>query len=115
MRAKWGWRVLFPPWSNGSGARVVLCGEPSVRAGLSATLWNQPVPRGLSLPARMQTRAACTLRTHCQLWARSGQEWERFRKRSEEHTSELQSRGHLVCRLLLEKKKHKGADLRPNS
>src|SRR5690625_6899179 len=33
---------------------------------------------------------------------------ERMRKtmslRSEEHTSELQSRGHLVCRLLLEKK-----------
>src|SRR5690625_7744877 len=27
--------------------------------------------------------------------------------RSEEHTSELQSRGHLVCRLLLEKKKNK--------
>src|SRR5215813_14853737 len=26
--------------------------------------------------------------------------------RSEEHTSELQSRPHLVCRLLLEKKKH---------
>src|SRR5579884_4485836 len=40
------------------------------------------------------------------------EEWrERARKfraqsaaRSEEHTSELQSRGHLVCRLLLEKK-----------
>src|SRR5690625_5849161 len=28
-------------------------------------------------------------------------------QRSEEHTSELQSRGHLVCRLLLEKKKIK--------
>src|SRR5215208_8534116 len=28
--------------------------------------------------------------------------------RSEEHTSELQSRGHLVCRLLLEKKKTHG-------
>src|SRR3989442_9383790 len=27
-------------------------------------------------------------------------------ERSEEHTSELQSRPHLVCRLLLEKKKH---------
>src|SRR5690625_6648964 len=27
-----------------------------------------------------------------------------FIRRSEEHTSELQSRGHLVCRLLLEKK-----------
>src|SRR5690625_5871471 len=29
----------------------------------------------------------------------------RVSERSEEHTSELQSRGHLVCRLLLEKKK----------
>src|SRR5690554_7622623 len=31
--------------------------------------------------------------------------FERERPRSEEHTSELQSRPHLVCRLLLEKKK----------
>src|SRR3989442_11014944 len=29
--------------------------------------------------------------------------------RSEEHTSELQSRPHLVCRLLLEKKKSRGS------
>src|SRR3712207_7883527 len=29
-----------------------------------------------------------------------------LRRRSEEHTSELQSRQYLVCRLLLEKKKH---------
>src|SRR5690625_3882472 len=35
-------------------------------------------------------------------------------ERSEEHTSELQSRGHLVCRLLLEKKKRKNRkDTRP--
>src|SRR2546429_3630415 len=33
-----------------------------------------------------------------------------FRERSEEHTSELQSRLHLVCRLLLEKKKKKKND-----
>src|SRR5687768_18592995 len=32
---------------------------------------------------------------------------QRIRSRSEEHTSELQSRLHLVCRLLLEKKKKK--------
>src|SRR5690625_2870392 len=32
------------------------------------------------------------------------QKRKRFKERSEEHTSELQSRGHLVCRLLLEKK-----------
>src|SRR5690625_2271684 len=31
----------------------------------------------------------------------------RYGDRSEEHTSELQSRGHLVCRLLLEKKKQR--------
>src|SRR2546422_5558438 len=31
--------------------------------------------------------------------------------RSEEHTSELQSRLHLVCRLLLEKKKKKNAKI----
>src|SRR5437870_9389229 len=35
--------------------------------------------------------------------------------RSEEHTSELQSRGHLVCRLLLEKKKEKGWRLETNN
>src|SRR3989442_15484730 len=32
---------------------------------------------------------------------------KRYSRRSEEHTSELQSRPHLVCRLLLEKKKKK--------
>src|SRR3989440_7194216 len=34
----------------------------------------------------------------------------RFSRRSEEHTSELQSRSDLVCRLLLEKKKKKRLD-----
>src|SRR2546422_4745429 len=37
---------------------------------------------------------------------------ERAHTRSEEHTSELQSRLHLVCRLLLEKKKiHTKSDM----
>src|SRR5439155_23464251 len=40
--------------------------------------------------------------------AEAGPDWlcalsRAFESRSEEHTSELQSRGHLVCRLLLEK------------
>ena len=44
------------------------------------------------------------------LYAELSQFWERRRDktktcRSEEHTSELQSRRNLVCRLLLEKKK----------
>src|SRR5439155_19019646 len=37
--------------------------------------------------------------------ARGGDAGRAAAFRSEEHTSELQSRGHLVCRLLLEKKK----------
>src|SRR2546429_5806451 len=37
--------------------------------------------------------------------------WYRQAVRSEEHTSELQSRLHLVCRLLLEKKKQQSNSL----
>src|SRR5690554_7084197 len=39
----------------------------------------------------------------------------RLFQRSEEHTSELQSRPHLVCRLLLEKKKKKKQRKKPHS
>src|SRR5690625_7027067 len=54
-------------------------------------------------PARLMFQAspAMAVLPRCQP-ARSSRLSER---RSEEHTSELQSRGHLVCRLLLEKKK----------
>src|SRR2546429_2759184 len=51
----------------------------------------------------------------CSAWVMTGipprfsrarkRSWNQGRGRSEEHTSELQSRLHLVCRLLLEKKK----------
>src|SRR5438445_7447532 len=34
-------------------------------------------------------------------------DWAAVRRRSEEHTSELQSRQYLVCRLLLEEKNYK--------
>src|SRR2546422_3187999 len=44
---------------------------------------------------------------HREAGQRRRTEPERRRLRSEEHTSELQSRLHLVCRLLLEKKKKK--------
>src|SRR5207253_11053295 len=51
----------------------------------------------------------CAASAHCSAamspWS-SGPKLHRW-GRSEEHTSELQSRGHLVCRLLLEKKKKK--------
>src|SRR2546422_3358210 len=43
--------------------------------------------------------------SHGEARERGAQGAEHCRLRSEEHTSELQSRLHLVCRLLLEKKK----------
>src|SRR2546425_3263522 len=39
-------------------------------------------------------------------WGEEGVRLVRTAERSEEHTSELQSLAYLVCRLLLEKKKH---------
>src|SRR2546429_4902069 len=52
-------------------------------------------------------------------WRKAGNDWElwfvsdgngfQIVRRSEEHTSELQSRLHLVCRLLLEKQKQQAA------
>src|SRR5262245_27307600 len=44
-----------------------------------------------------------TLTNYMNVWLGS----EQYDQRSEEHTSELQSLRHLVCRLLLEKKKNK--------
>src|SRR2546422_4190851 len=44
---------------------------------------------------------------------RGGDVRGRVERRSEEHTSELQSRLHLVCRLLLEKKKNYHFSSRP--
>src|SRR2546429_4126116 len=45
-------------------------------------------------------------------WGQRATSWKPDKcKRSEEHTSELQSRLHLVCRLLLEKKKNTSPSL----
>src|SRR5687768_17966294 len=51
-------------------------------------------------------RSSGSLRKTCHRWS-SRLAATAERRRSEEHTSELQSRLHLVCRLLLEKKKKK--------
>src|SRR5690349_22041909 len=64
-----------------------------------------------SLDALLHPGAAHHLRQHLEAAGRPlsrGRERPRVRPpRSEEHTSELQSRRDLVCRLLLEKKKKK--------
>src|SRR5439155_21952029 len=55
-------------------------------------------------PARRLCRRPCA-RSGPNAGRAHGRRQSRLAGRSEEHTSELQSRGHLVCRLLLEKKK----------
>src|SRR2546422_8591912 len=66
---------------------------------------HQPVtPRALENPGAVD--AAAVVR-HADRHARA---LAHRRERSEEHTSELQSRLHLVCRLLLEKKKKNKAN-----
>src|SRR3712207_8325437 len=71
------------------------------RSGQGADHRRDPRPRG----PRSDRRGALVGREH------GHDDRERARRqqraeRSEEHTSELQSRQYLVCRLLLEKKKH---------
>src|SRR3712207_7943895 len=58
--------------------------------------WWAPAPRYIRCNAPTAARKPCA----CCSWD------GRRRRRSEEHTSELQSRQYLVCRLLLEKKNH---------
>src|SRR3712207_8471701 len=68
---------------------------------------NAPCPSE-RMPQKPQTRSTDSARSAKQRYLpMSGTQWsERWNgDRSEEHTSELQSRQYLVCRLLLEKKK----------
>src|SRR6266498_5795020 len=56
-----------------------------------------------ALPIRRGTASNSFAVTPITRWSNVERTW--LPSRSEEHTSELQSRPHLVCRLLLEKKK----------
>src|SRR3989442_6127382 len=73
----------------------------------STPLFRSPAPRRLSVPAGWR-------RPHVSARSSDGgipPSDERADTRSEEHTSELQSRPHLVCPLLLSKKKTLTTDL----
>src|SRR5258708_23648463 len=66
-------------------------------------------PRSTLFPYTTLFRSRPMLLSQYQTWNSSGERdqsatGQMTRKRSEEHTSELQSPDHLVCRLLLEKK-----------
>src|SRR5690625_5762775 len=82
-------------------SRITPSGEGALpaRAGGAALDVGQapPADQRLGEVGQQLLRMACTHPAHSLR--------RRADTRSEEHTSELQSRGHLVCRLLLEKKK----------
>src|SRR5690554_7051040 len=69
--------------------------------------WSRPAPIPGSPPLSVaRPLLVLVLRTSRVKKTPTGHRWVRTKScRSEEYTSELQSRPHLVCRLLLEKKK----------
>src|SRR5439155_21538620 len=88
---------------------------PSPHHSLSFFLMIRPPPRSTLFPYTTLFRSRHRTPLH---FRRQGSQHQSERLlaakghgrrgvRSEEHTSELQSRGHLVCRLLLEKKKNR--------
>src|SRR2546422_4130965 len=84
--------TLFPYTTLFRSHPAYLWGLLAIALPILVHLFNQRRPRPLSFGA-----IEFVLRSHRQKARRL--------RRSEEHTSELQSRLHLVCRLLLEKKK----------
>src|SRR5437899_6641726 len=88
MKASFLWKTRCTSWSPRCGLRTA--GKPATRCAWLIFL-STPL-------AGMTCTYASTPRTPPQPWACAK------RLRSEEHTSELQSLRHLVCRLLLEKK-----------
>src|SRR2546422_1587540 len=85
-----------PLWGGSSPSfqcfGVTSKGRPLMEYSLALWIWTWSFPRNFT------SRRTCS-DSRCSSFATEGS------LRSEEHTSELQSRLHLVCRLLLEKKK----------
>src|SRR5204862_1798098 len=110
---------------SSASSNIATCDQPSVsRASAAAVERDLPrkvIPKAftkqVAASAAAQASVAPTagtisLGTHCGSWGLSSIAWnvshsdtKPLKGRSEEHTSELQSRRDLVCRLLLEKKK----------
>src|SRR5690606_875826 len=83
--------------------------EPAARQGATEASHASPLHAGQAAkpPEHREQRLEQAQRTSQQAEPASGNEDVRGVGRSEEHTSELQSRENLVCRLLLEKKNQK--------
>src|SRR5688572_26520747 len=90
--------------SSAGGTRASVVRKPSIVA-----MFGSIIPEPFAVPPTTNEPRAVSTRTECSFGNGSVVMMARdpFPKRSEEHTSELQSQSNLVCRLLLEKKKKK--------
>src|SRR5690554_7428290 len=68
------------------------------------TLFRSPDWRPDGLGFSTAVRRSAAAQSNSRSWVTGASSFRKRTPRSEEHTSELQSRPHLVCRLLLEKK-----------
>src|SRR3989449_6303138 len=126
-------RLVAPPLSQGLGQPVVVDNRSGASGNIGTDLAARAKPDGYTLlihtipfvanvhlysplpydpladfaPVCLLSSSPSVLVVHPLVPARSvGELLQLAKSRSEEHTSELQSRLHLVCRLLLEKKKN---------
>src|SRR5690625_5644742 len=97
---------MFDGDEAGQNAQMSL-GEQLLKSG--ANVYVISIPKGMDPDEFIESRGTAVFES---LVKNERKHYIHFKadqlleERSEEHTSELQSRGHLVCRLLLEKKKN---------
>src|SRR5690554_7208400 len=97
--------VMYLPLSESTNSPNFLINSGVLSVFASPIITAFPPPR--SKPATALLKVMPRERRSTSLSASHSLLYFHMRVRSEEHTSELQSRPHLVCRLLLEKKKNK--------
>src|SRR3989475_89258 len=104
-----------------SGSRVTLAGRPVPLAlGMATALNLQPLSASRALATGDFVLSAERVAPVIQALTAAGIHVTALHnhlvgERSEEHTSELQSQSNIVCRLLLEKKKNRGANAQPQT
>src|SRR3712207_8852591 len=96
--------VSLRDFAADSGIGLTVVGpETPLIGGISEAFWEADLK--VFGPSRAAARIEGSKVFAKELMRHAGVPTARFEARSEEHTSELQSRQYLVCRLLLEKKK----------
>src|SRR5690625_6640712 len=113
MGLDFSYRITFRPGQSAN--KTAILNANNIRFNLTPK-WSVTTRMGYDFIEKELTPSQFSLRRSMVCWDLSFQfspfgdfQYYSFR-RSEEHTSELQSRGHVVCRLLLDNKKQADAE-----